>query len=1157
MDVATNVGNDGKPIPPLRNTKTKTRRGKGKGGSSSFKLSILGNNANGLQGKLDSLNSLIHSLNSPSIVTIQESKVGSKKLKIPGYNLFWENRAKVSDGGGLLTAVSENLSAIQVSEGLDDILVVEVSIDETAYRVINFYGPQEPQNDSEQILVRNFWLEVEKQILEAKNKNCKLILQGDANAKLGKEIFPRDLHKQTFNGAILYDLVSRHDLFILNLDEKCDGLITRHRDTVKGLETSVIDYIIVCEEIMTKFEKMIIDEKREHVLTKYSTKKGIQTRKTSDHNIMYAQFAIKFKRAPTVVKRELFNFKDREGQTKFHNLTENTDSLSSCFMNDSVSFEDQSKKFMKTLNSTFHQCFTKVRVTNKSQQFKKDEIQILFEKKSQIIEFLTVAKSRIMINWLNVKKESIEIQICALISAKNAGIIREQVGCLNLDGQFSRQGLWKVKSKLFPTITEPLLAKKDIHGNLVTAVQPLKDLYLRTYVQRLSDRPMKEDMSELRKLKTELWEGRLSIIKDRRTKDWTLKDLDKVLKHLKNNQTRDPNEMINEIFKPPVIGKDLKLAILYLMNGIKANLKIPSFLQVANITTISKKNGSKFDMDGERGIFILSVFRKIFDRLLFNDKYHHIEESMSDSNIGARKNQSIKNHLFVLYGVINYVLYEEKSNIDICIYDIKKCFDALWLEDVLNDMYDSVTSEEHDDKLALIFEANKNNYVAVKTSVGLTKRVNIQKIVTQGGTFGPIECSNSIDKVGQKSFIEEADNLYLYKKLVKIPPLGFVDDILTVAKCGNQSLSLNSFVNTQIETKKLQFHTPDAKGKSKCHSMHVGKKSLTCPELKVHGVNIDKVEAESYLGDIIESNGKNSKTIQSRVNKGLGIISHIMVMLETITLGEHYFQSAMLLRESLFINGVLTNAEVWYGVSSSDLKPLIDLDKSLLRKIFNTPISTPIESLYLELGCLDIETLLKARRIKYLHYILQMKPTSMLQRFFMAQWKYSEKHDWAELVRKDLTDFDLSTELQSIKSMTEFTLKGILRKKTREFALNKFLKMKSSHSKLVNLEYTELKLQDYLKSNDFSVEEARTVFAFRTKMANFSENYRHKEGSSLCPLCGNHLDAQELAFGCPVVIESISIRDSFEDLYTGKVSKHLADTLKRILELRTKDNLPV
>jgi hypothetical protein len=86
------------------------------------------------------------------------------------------------------------------------------------------------------------------------------------------------------------------------------------------------------------------------------------------------------------------------------------------------------------------------------------------------------------------------------------------------------------------------------------------------------------------------------------------------------------------------------------------------------------------------------------------------------------------------------------------VYDIEKAFDALWLEDCLNDMHDTLPKEQHDDKLALVYESNQNNMVAVKTAVGLTDRVNIEKIVTQGGTFGPIECANSIDKIGQKMF---------------------------------------------------------------------------------------------------------------------------------------------------------------------------------------------------------------------------------------------------------------------------------------------------------------------------------------------------------------------------------------------------------------------
>ena len=36
---------------------------------------------------------------------------------------------------------------------------------------------------------------------------------------------------------------------------------------------------------------------------------------------------------------------------------------------------------------------------------------------------------------------------------------------------------------------------------------------------------------------------------------------------------------------------------------------------------------------------------------------------------------------------------------------------------------------------------NKDNKVAVKTPFGLTDRVKVEKIVLQGETFGPLQCS--------------------------------------------------------------------------------------------------------------------------------------------------------------------------------------------------------------------------------------------------------------------------------------------------------------------------------------------------------------------------------------------------------------------------------
>ena len=128
------------------------------------------------------------------------------------------------------------------------------------------------------------------------------------------------------------------------------------------------------------------------------------------------------------------------------------------------------------------------------------------------------------------------------------------------------------------------------------------------------------------------------------------------------------------------------------------------------------------------------------------------------------------------------------------------------------------------DRLALIYKANEENLVAVKTPVGMTSRVNLPTIVMQGGTFGPMQCSNSVDSLGKKC-MKRREHLYTYKNLVRVPPLAMVDDLLAVAPCSIKSVSVNSYINTQIEMKRLKFHTPDETGKSKCHKIHVGQKN--------------------------------------------------------------------------------------------------------------------------------------------------------------------------------------------------------------------------------------------------------------------------------------------------------------------------------------------
>ena len=59
----------------------------------------------------------------------------------------------------------------------------------------------------------------------------------------------------------------------------------------------------------------------------------------------------------------------------------------------------------------------------------------------------------------------------------------------------------------------------------------------------------------------------------------------------------------------------------------------------------------------DRGIFVVPIFRSILMRLIYRDNYDTIDRSMSDSQVGGRKKKNIRNHIWVINGIINDVLH--------------------------------------------------------------------------------------------------------------------------------------------------------------------------------------------------------------------------------------------------------------------------------------------------------------------------------------------------------------------------------------------------------------------------------------------------------------------------------------------------------------------
>ena len=72
---------------------------------------------------------------------------------------------------------------------------------------------------------------------------------------------------------------------------------------------------------------------------------------------------------------------------------------------------------------------------------------------------------------------------------------------------------------------------------------------------------------------------------------------------------------------------------------------------------------------------------------------------------------------------------------------------------------------------------------------------------------------------------------------------------------------------------------------------------------------------QTYLGDVISTDGRQTKNIQARKNKGLRIINTISQILDSVFFGKHYFEVAMVLRSSLLLLSILLNSEAWVNLS--------------------------------------------------------------------------------------------------------------------------------------------------------------------------------------------------------------------------------------------------
>ena len=129
--------------------------------------------------------------------------------------------------------------------------------------------------------------------------------------------------------------------------------------------------------------------------------------------------------------------------------------------------------------------------------------------------------------------------------------------------------MWNLKKKLWPK-NKLYIPTGELNqlGKLETGPEEIKNLLYKEYKERLRPRPIHPNLIHIEQIKTNAFEVKLEDAKQHKSPDWTIGDLDNVLKDINQNKSRDPDGINRSIFHISCIGGNLKKSLLILFNKI-------------------------------------------------------------------------------------------------------------------------------------------------------------------------------------------------------------------------------------------------------------------------------------------------------------------------------------------------------------------------------------------------------------------------------------------------------------------------------------------------------------------------------------------------------------------------------------------------------------